>query len=606
MLNKEKMDGLKVKLQKRFKVYLRENNPNLPDSTVNTYTTDSFYMYNNGLAEDFWRILFGEVSIEQAKILIANKLTERGAQENTIKTRTYDYYRVLNMLKEFVDTNYNQLENLIDEEVDKMEKNTVPKHPKNLILYGPPGTGKTYNAVNYAVAIIESKTIEEIAQEERRAILDRYNKYKDDGQIEFCTFHQSFGYEEFIEGIKPYIKDTEEISYKVEPGIFKSFCSRAITSNVDKSIRSEIRENPTVWKVALYGSGENYIRKDCMDNDRIRIGYGDDKELNEILEADSNTLDKSLNRMANEMQIGDIVISSYTSKEFDAIGVVTGEFDKNKEFTEYKQYRNVKWFIKGVKENIFAINDGKSMMPPAINRLPSVDLDKLIRYIPQDNISVRNRVFIIDEINRGNISKIFGELITLIEDSKRIGGVEELIVKLPYSKKPFGVPQNVYLLGTMNTADRSIALIDTALRRRFKFVEMQPNAELLKDVEVEGVKIKELLEMINKRIEVLYDREHTIGHSFFMGLSNASTIADLAEIFECNVIPLLKEYFYNDYERIAAVLGDDLNKNDVEVNFILRENDYVKIPNSEIEIPPAYIFNSAALKKPEAYEKIYK
>ena len=114
-----------------------------------------------------------------------------------------------------------------------------------------------------------------------------------------------------------------------------------------------------------------------------------------------------------------------------------------------------------------------------------------------------------------------------------------------------------------------------------------------------------MLEVINKRIELLYDREHTIGHSFFMGLSNASTIADLVEIFECNVIPLLKEYFYNDYERIAAVLGDDLNKNDANVNFILRENDYVKIPNSEIEVPPAYKFNSTALEKPEAYKKIY-
>ena len=324
----------------------------------------------------------------------------------------------------------------------------MPKHPKNLILYGPPGTGKTYNTVNYAVAIIENKTIEEIAQEERRAILDRYNKYKNDGQIEFCTFHQSFGYEEFIEGIKPVVENGNVV-YKVQDGVFKDFC---------------------------------------------------------------------------EKEVSDVPV---------------------------------------------------------------------------------NKVFIIDEINRGNISKIFGELITLIEDSKRIGADEEMRARLPYSGEKFGVPNNVYLLGTMNTADRSIALIDTALRRRFKFVEMQPDVELLKGIEVEGVRIKELLEMINKRIEVLYDREHTIGHSFFMGLNNASTIADLAEVFECNVIPLLKEYFYNDFERIAAVLGDDLNKNDATVNFILRENDYVKIPNSEIEVPPAYKFNFSALENPKAYKKIY-
>lgn len=333
-------------------------------------------------------------------------------------------------------------------EDDNTKEMIMIEHPKNQILYGPPGTGKTYNSVNYAVAIIENKTVDEICQEDREAVLVRFKNYKDNGLIEFCTFHQSYGYEEFIEGIKPKIENGN-VLYKVQDGVFKGFCKE----------------------------------------------------------------------------------------------------EQSKES--------------------------------------------------------RNKVFIIDEINRGNISKIFGELITLIEDNKRIGACEAMQVRLSYSGEKFGVPQNVYLLGTMNTADRSIALIDTALRRRFKFVEMQPNVELLNGIKVEGVKIKDMLEVINKRIELLYDREHTIGHSFFMGLSNASTIADLVEIFECNVIPLLKEYFYNDYERIAAVLGDDLNKNDANVNFILRENDYVKIPNSEIEVPPAYKFNSTALEKPEAYKKIY-
>ncbi|MBQ7882852.1 MAG: AAA family ATPase [Phascolarctobacterium sp.] len=324
----------------------------------------------------------------------------------------------------------------------------MPKHPKNLILYGPPGTGKTYNTVNYAVAIIENKTIEEIAQEERRAILDRYNKYKNDGQIEFCTFHQSFGYEEFIEGIKPVVENGNVV-YKVQDGVFKDFC---------------------------------------------------------------------------EKEVSDVSV---------------------------------------------------------------------------------NKVFIIDEINRGNISKIFGELITLIEDTKRIGADEEMRARLPYSGKEFGVPNNVYLLGTMNTADRSIALIDTALRRRFKFVEMQPDVELLNGIEVEGVKIKELLEMINKRIEVLYDREHTIGHSFFMGLNNASTIADLAEVFECNVIPLLKEYFYNDFGRIAAVLGDNGKS---PFNFFDEQDNVatcLKNSNIEVDVPTSYKFQKDALTKPEAYKKIY-
>ena len=343
-----------------------------------------------------------------------------------------------------------KLENLWSSVIKKDGKMVEKKfsYPNNLILYGPPGTGKTFNTITYAVAIIENKTIEEVSAENRDEVLKRYNGYRDKGLIEFCTFHQSFGYEEFIEGIKPVIENGN-VLYKVQDGIFKAFCKQ------------------------------------------------------------------------------------------------------------------------------------------------------------EDSVVPQNRVFIIDEINRGNISKIFGELITLTEDSKRIGAGEEMRTRLPYSGEKFGVPNNVYLLGTMNTADRSIALIDTALRRRFKFVEMQPDVELV-DVEVAGVKIKDMLEMINRRIEVLYDREHTIGHSFFMGLNNKSTIADLAEVFDYNVIPLLKEYFYDDYERIAAVLGDNLIENNEATNFIIKQdNDYAKILNSDITVMTAYKFNRNALENPNAYKKIY-
>lgn len=162
-----------------------------------------------------------------------------------------------------------------------------------------------------------------------------------------------------------------------------------------------------------------------------------------------------------------------------------------------------------------------------------------------------NYLFVIDEINRGNISKIFGELITLIEPTKRLGQTEELKVKLPYSGEPFGVPNNVYILGTMNTADRSIAMMDTALRRRFSFIEVMPDHRLLGAVK--GINVGEILEVMNKRIEYLYDRDHTLGHAFFM---NAETISELQQVFENNIIPLLQEYFYEDYEKIKAVLND--------------------------------------------------
>ena len=164
-------------------------------------------------------------------------------------------------------------------------------------------------------------------------------------------------------------------------------------------------------------------------------------------------------------------------------------------------------------------------------------------------------VLIIDEINRGNMSRVFGELITLIEPAKRAGRFETAEVQLPYSGERFSVPSNLYLIGTMNTADRSLAVVDTALRRRFDFIEMMPDPDALKQDDVQGVKIKLMLRAINLRIEHLYDREHTIGHSFFMGLTARSTLGDLALIFKNNVLPLLEEYFFEDWEKIDKILG---------------------------------------------------
>lgn len=174
-----------------------------------------------------------------------------------------------------------------------------------------------------------------------------------------------------------------------------------------------------------------------------------------------------------------------------------------------------------------------------------------------ENDKSQNYVMIIDEINRGNVANIFGELISLIEDDKRLGASEELHAELPYSHTIFGVPKNVYIIGTMNTADRSVEALDSALRRRFTFKEMMPKSELVPEENY----VRNIFEIINQRIEVLKDREHQIGHSYFMGVENED---DLKDVFYDKIIPLLQEYFYGDYEKIQLVLGEGFVKKESE------------------------------------------
>lgn len=505
-----------------------------------------------------------------------------------------------------------------------MSVDTVTQHntqntdiAKNTILYGPPGTGKTYNTVMYAVAIIENKKLEEIKKENYTEVIDRYNKYKEDGLIEFTTFHQSYGYEEFIEGIKPVIHSDEEdetdIQYEVVPGLFKKFCDIAGKPILRKEkCDIGINESPTIWKISLEGSGENSTRTECMKNEHIRIGYDEyGREITNLFKGAAGR--HILNYFINDMSIGDIVMSCYDCNTVDAIGVVTGEYEWHDEYTEYKRLRKVNWIVKGIKENIIKINNGSRLSNPTVYklRMDLSDVMEIIEKYSKNTIEVeekkKNHVFIIDEINRGNISKIFGELITLIEPTKRIGQTEGQKARLPYSQKLFGVPNNVYLIGTMNTADRSIATIDTALRRRFNFKEMLPDAEVLDGIYVEDVSIKDIFIKMNKRITVLFDREHTLGHAYFLPLKGAPTIETLANIFENSIIPLLQEYFYEDYEKIRMVLGDNQKDSEDKQFITIEENDYNDLfgdTDYDFDEMSTYKINSFALTNIEAYRSI--
>lgn len=490
---------------------------------------------------------------------------------------------------------------------------------KNTILYGPPGTGKTYNTVVYAVAIIENKPVDSIKAEPYSAIFERYNTYKNDGLIEFTTFHQSYGYEEFIEGIKPMLEnDSDEqgdVKYTIEDGLFKAFCNKSSMPIAKKSnIDIGLNKTPTIWKVSLWSTGDNPTRTECLENGHIRIGWDDyGAEITEDTDFEEQGGKKVLNAFISRMKIGDIVFSCYSSTTIDAIGVVTGDYEWCGEQYDdgLNRKRKVNWIVKGIKEDIVDINGGSTMTLSTVYRLKNIALSDAMaiieKYLPHTAEEKKNHVFIIDEINRGNISKIFGELITLIEPSKRLGQTEGMKAKLPYSQQLFGVPDNVYLIGTMNTADRSIATIDTALRRRFRFKEMMPDAEVLNGINVEGISISDMFTRMNKRISVLFDREHTIGHAYFIPLRENPTLEQLSEIFENSIVPLLQEYFYEDYEKIRLVLGDN-NKENTDEQFILSiENDYDALFGSSdigFDDSMTYEINTAAFNNIEAYKSI--
>lgn len=336
------------------------------------------------------------------EIEISNKNDIYFYVENSSKIKAYrdEYFRFKNMrVFDLISWEINHSGYTPEDETQEVSQASL-----NQILYGPPGTGKTYNVVKYAVELIEGKKTD--SSQPYSEIKARYDEYVANGRIKFTTFHQSFSYEEFVEGIRPVIEDRygketsvahaeTTVIYRANSGVFKSLCEKAA-------------KNPSMKYVCI-----------------------------------------------------------------------------------------------------------------------------------------------IDEINRGNISKIFGELITLIEESKR-----GTIAILPYSQKEFHVPANLFILGTMNTADRSIAMLDTALRRRFDFIEMMPQPKLLGMCG--EINLCEMLMAINERIEYYYDREHSIGHAYFMNKrGSVKNLDELRNIFNTKIIPLLQEYFFDDYEKIKLILNDD-------------------------------------------------
>ncbi len=476
----------------------------------------------------------------------------------------------------------------------------------NKILYGPPGTGKTYNTINETIQMIDNDFYlqhKEITKENRIAIKNKFEEYKQLGQIDFVTFHQSYGYEEFVEGIKANTNDNDEITYNIEDGIFKKISTNALFDNLVFNDFQEDLNYTELYNILIEKfKKENFLNLKSKDKKSIEVRGISNKD--------------NLYCYHEKSDVRHTVGKDRLKKLYDKYNTLES---LHKLSGIHEEFTNI---IGGANQTVYWTILHQILIYK--NELKKEEIDEEITYEKKKELirnnnkklfkdNSKNYVLIIDEINRGNISKIFGELITLIEDSKRLGKEESVEITLPYSSETFGVPQNLYILGTMNTADRSIALMDTALRRRFEFKEMMPQPELLNDIIINDISIEKLLITINERVDYLYDRDHTIGHAYFMSLKDLSdddAMNELDNIFRNKIIPLLQEYFYDDWEKIQIVLGDHSKQKAENIDKFIVEEEQKEIKilgfnHEDIEDEQYnYRINSTFTK--EAYLKLSK
>ncbi|MFT5294236.1 MAG: 5-methylcytosine-specific restriction protein B [Colwellia sp.] len=452
--------------------------------------------------------------------------------------------------------------------------------PLNQILYGPPGTGKTYNSIVMAVNAAEPNFLPdgESKDELRAAFKARYDQLVAEGRVRFVTFHQSYGYEEFVEGLSAKTEG-DQLSYFEKDGVFKSICDDAKLFRVAKA--GQISDSfDARWQVFSDGLAEAETG--------VQIETLSKKTFFTITDVTNNTIrfDKSKGNSVHTLSV----------KTLKAV---------------YNQEREIKG---GLQPYYSAL----------IEYLSHIHVTQA-----ENQIERKHFVLVIDEINRGNISKVFGELITLIEPSKRLGQKESLEVVLPYSGDKFTVPDNLYIIGTMNTADRSLALMDTALRRRFDFVEMMPDYSVLTDDENQPycinhleheIDLVQLLSTLNKRISALYDREHTLGHAFLMPVvdkiklnDHQSALTELANCFQNKLIPLLAEYFFEDWQKIRLVLADNqkqeglqlIKETDVDLADLFGDTDEVNVMDDELNDYQLIKADSELWLEPLTYLGIY-
>jgi 5-methylcytosine-specific restriction protein B len=488
-------------------------------------------------------------------------------------------------IKNNIDTIVNDIDSVINDfhkNFSNMKKsneqNTTLKNiqPLNQILYGPPGTGKTYNTVIKAMEIIDPTNNIENYKE----LKDKFDKLKQSGQIKFITFHQSYSYEEFIEGIKPDVKNSEKIMYRIENGIFKEIVDDALFDKLNITEQQEQREKEFDEILNIF-----------------KLNHQEGSELNTISSQSKFTI---VEYLKDSIRIKPKDGSYIYSVSYEPLQEIYEKDKENNISTAKELIERMGGRFAGLSSYYFAVLNSMKQYTNQINttnqKTINFDKAKFLKEYYNGNIKLKENsnkyILIIDEINRGNISKIFGEMITLIEEDKRIGNEHELKLTLPYSKEQFGISNNLYIIGTMNTSDRSIASVDIALRRRFKFIEMMPENKLVADFEI---KFNELFESLNNKIKILLDRDHQIGHSYFINTkynndNGNNDIETLKNIWFDEILPLLNEYFYNDWNKLQALLGEAEIKGENNSSFIVK-SDLSKYKMKDIDKEDKFIFD---------------
>lgn len=461
------------------------------------------------------------------------------------KTNNTRYFHEVNGIEA---ANIMNLLGINKEKSTTMEKESADKYiqllktNKNLILTGAPGTGKTYLAKQIARQLLKIEEDDDLQKDKR---------------FGFVQFHPSYDYTDFVEGLRPLKESQGSIGFRRQDGVFKAFCKQAILSETaDADTLSDINDNPTVWKVSLGGTYDNPTRKDCLDNGYIRIGwheYGDVEDFNDY-DAFEHGGKNVLRAFQSGMQIGDLVVSCYSAKEADAIGVVTGEYEYHAEGGDYPRYRNVKWLVKGIKENIVELNNNKPFTLSTVYKA-NITAEAALKIV-QRNSSKRletpqkeTAVFIIDEINRGEISKIIGELFYSIDPGYRgVAGrvktqYQNLIEEGDAFKDGFYVPENVYIIGTMNDIDRSVESMDFAMRRRFAWAEVtaEESMKMLNGIANESETKKKMQNLNGAILKVRgLGAAYQIGAAYFKKIEEYG--GDFQKLWDYHLKGLLFEY----------------------------------------------------------------